>query len=114
MPNGDHKEMYDLAEEYIYITGLDFIRQVLKRKTYDVGSVELKFYQIAKNVARLFDRPTDKKYKIAAYELIRYIHTNKQHEKYLDNVRHPARNKNNREVNALFENNENEFHGGNS
>lgn len=76
MPDGKLVEMYSLAEEYVYTTGLDFIRQVLKRKTYDVGSVELKFYQIAKNVARLFDRPAEKKYKICAFELLRYIHMN--------------------------------------
>lgn len=54
MPNGEIMQMEQLGEDYIFNTGLKFIRQTLKRKTYDVGSVELKFYVIAKNVAQLF------------------------------------------------------------
>jgi len=51
MPDGQVVYMEEMGEEYIFNTGLRFIKQVLKRKTYDVGSVELKFYVIAKNVA---------------------------------------------------------------
>jgi len=51
MPDGQVVFMDELGEGYIFNTGLSFIRQVLRRKTYDVGSVELKFYVIAKNVA---------------------------------------------------------------
>jgi len=51
MPDGQVVYMDEVGEGYIFNTGLRFIKQVLKRKTYDVGSVELKFYVIAKNVA---------------------------------------------------------------
>jgi len=51
MPDGQVVYMDEVGESYIFNTGLRFIMQVLKRKTYDVGSVELKFYVIAKNVA---------------------------------------------------------------
>ena len=54
MPNGEVFSMKQLGEEFLFFTGMKFIRFVLKRKTYDVGSVELKFYVIAKNVAALF------------------------------------------------------------
>ena len=54
IPNGELVSMKKLGEEYLFQTGVRFIRLVLKRKTYDVGSVELKFYVIAKNLAELF------------------------------------------------------------
>jgi hypothetical protein len=77
---------------------------VLKRKTYDVGSVELKFYVIAKNVAALFYAGTKREYKMNAYELLKYIYSSERHAKYLDNVKHPAKNKkNSREIQELLE-----------
>ena len=54
MPNSVKIPMRSLNEEYIYKTGIAFIKATLKRKTYDVGSVELKFYVLAKNVAATF------------------------------------------------------------
>ncbi len=73
MPNGQIYPMLDLAEDYIYNTGLSFIKSVLKRKTYDVGSVELKFYVIAKNVAALFYAGTKREHKMQALDLLKYI-----------------------------------------
>jgi len=63
----------------------------LKRKTYDVGSVELKFYVLAKNVAAAFYAATNKKHQIAALDLLKYIYSSERHAKYLDNVKHPAK-----------------------
>ena len=60
MPNNKKIPMKTLNEKYIFDTGLDFIRATLKRKTYDVGSVELKFYVLAKNVAACFYHATDR------------------------------------------------------
>lgn len=54
--------MKALNEKYIFGTGLQFIKAVLKRKTYDVGSVELKFYVLAKNVAACFYHATQLKH----------------------------------------------------
>ena len=73
MPNGTLQTMYDLCEDYIFHAGLAFIKSTLKRKTYDVGSVELKFYVIAKNVAALFYYTNKREYKIITYELLKYI-----------------------------------------
>jgi hypothetical protein len=109
MPNGEIQPMLDLAEDYIYNTGLAFIKSVLKRKTYDVGSVELKFYVIASNVAALFYAGTKREYKMRAYELLCYIYKSERHQKYLDNVKHPAKSKrNSREIQELLEPSDNE------
>ena len=83
--------MDELGEDYIFNTGLTFIHSTLKRKTYDVGSVELKFYVIAKNVAQLFYVATMRESKLACYDLLHYIYTSDRHGKYLDNVKHPAK-----------------------
>lgn len=97
--------MSKLNEEYLFVYGLDFIRNTLKRKTYDVGSVELKFYVIVKNCAQLFYSTNDKKNKIKAYELLNYIYSSERHAKYLDNVKHPAKaKKNSKEILELYEN----------
>jgi hypothetical protein len=53
--------MKTLNEKYIFETGLNFIKATLKRKTYDVGSVELKFYVLAANVSSCFYHTTDRK-----------------------------------------------------
>lgn len=61
MPNGKKIPMKTLNEKYIFETGLNFIWATLKRKTYDVGSVELKFYVLAANVSACFYHTTDRK-----------------------------------------------------
>ena len=55
MPNGRKIPYKVLNEKFIYETGLDFIKATLKRKTYDVGSVELKFYVLANRANQLFN-----------------------------------------------------------
>lgn len=91
MPNGKKIPMQQLNKQYIFGTGLNFIKATLKRKTYDVGHVELKFYVLAKNVAAAFYAATEKKHQIAALELLKYIYSSDRHAKYLDNVKHPAK-----------------------
>jgi hypothetical protein len=90
-PNSKKFPMKTLNEKYIFESTLDFIKATLKRKTYDVGSVELKFYVLAKNVAALFYHTQDKRNKIKALELLKYIFESDRHAKYLDNVKHPAK-----------------------
>lgn len=95
--------MEKLNEEYLYIYGLDFIKATLKKKTYDVGSVELKFYVLVKNCAALFYHTNDKHNKLAAFELLNYIYSSERHAKYLDNVKHPAKKgKKDKEIEALL------------
>lgn len=60
-PSGKRVPMKTLQEQYIFGTGLEFIKATLKRKTYDVGSVELKFYVLAKNIAFTFYHTKDPK-----------------------------------------------------
>lgn len=59
MPNGNLVDMKVLNEKFIFGTGLNFIKATLKRKTYDVGSVELKFYVLAKKIAETFYKTSD-------------------------------------------------------
>jgi len=86
--------MQELNEKFIYGTGLNFIKATLKRKTYDVGSVELKFYVLAKKVAETFWAAKELgniQHQKAAFDLLDYIYTSDKHVKYLDNVKHPAK-----------------------
>ena len=91
MPNGKKIAMKLLNEKYLFGSGLNFIKATLKRKTYDVGSVELKFYVLAKNVANCFYHANDRTHKLATFDLLKYIYTSDRHAKYLDNVKHPAK-----------------------
>lgn len=91
MPNGKKIPMKQLNEKYIFQTGLEFIKATLKRKTYDVGSVELKFYVLAANVASAFYHTSDTQHRIMALDLLKYIYSSDRHAKYLDNVKHPAK-----------------------
>jgi hypothetical protein len=91
MPNGKKIPMSQLHEQYIFGTGLNFIKATLKRKTYDVGSVELKFYVLVKNVAAAFYAAKEMKHQVATLDLLKYIFFSDRHAKYLDNVKHPAK-----------------------
>ena len=77
--NGRKVKMQKLNSEYLFGCGLDFIKATLKRKTYDVGSVELKFYVLVKNCAALFYHTNVNKHKVAAYELLNYIYSSERH-----------------------------------
>lgn len=90
-PNGNKIPMTELNERYIFGAALDFIRATLQKKTYAVGSVELKFYVLGAKVAALFYAAKEKKHKHAVLALLRYMHDNADHSKYLDSVKHPAK-----------------------
>jgi len=90
-PNRKTGSMFELAEDYIFKFGLPFLRSTLKRKQYDIGSTELRFYVIAKNIAELFYKTDKKEYKLIAFDVLKYIHTSERHAKYLDSVKHPAK-----------------------
>lgn len=66
--------MEALNAEYIFGSALEFIKSTLKRKTYDVGSVELKFYVLVKGVAMSFLSAKDTKHKLAVYDTISFIY----------------------------------------
>lgn len=53
--------MSQLCEDYIYGTCFQFIKSTLIRKKEDVGSVDLKFYQLMKLVAAVFYHTNNKK-----------------------------------------------------
>ena len=101
MPNGKKISMIELNAQYIFKTCLDFIRATLKKKNYDAGSVELKFFVLGARVAALFYHTTEIKYQYMTLQLLEYMYESDQHNKYLDNVKHPAKNnRTNTEVKA--------------
>ena len=97
--------MLDVAEEYIFNSCVRFIRLALKRKNFDVGAFDMKFFNVAENLASLYYHNPDLKpeYKMSLFQLLSYIRQAERHQKYLDNVaRHPARKlKNNEEYISL-------------
>lgn len=95
-PSSRSQYMHDVAEEYIFISCTKFIRLALKRKNFDVGAFDMKFFNVAENLAALYYHNPDLKpeYKMALFELLYYMRNAERHSKYLDNVaRHPARKK---------------------
>ena len=54
LPTGKKQMMYDLAEEYIFSKGLPFMKWTIIKKPSDIGSFDMKFFDIGKNLASLF------------------------------------------------------------
>ena len=76
----------------------------MKRKNYDVGAFDMKFFNVAENLAALYyHNVTDPEYKLSLFELLSYMRKSVRHSKYLDNIRHPAKKlKNNEEHENLL------------
>ena len=91
LPTGKSHQMRDIAEKYIFCTGQMFMKMALKRKTYDVGAFDMKFFTIVKNIAQLYYKVQNPQYKLNVFELLIYINGSDKHSKYLDDVRHPAK-----------------------
>jgi hypothetical protein len=103
-PASKSRYMHDVAEEYIFLSCTKFIRLALKRKNFDVGAFDMKFFNVAENLASLYYHNPDLKpeYKMSLFELLYYMRNAERHSKYLDNVaRHPARKKT-KELNEEF------------
>ena len=91
-PTGRIISNFAQAEEYIFITCVSFIRLALKRKNFDVGAFDMKFFNVAENLAALYyHKVSNPRYKLSLFNLLSYIRKSSRHSKYLDNVRHPAK-----------------------
>jgi len=74
-PNSKSEKMHNVAEEYIFISCVRFIRLALKRKNFDVGAFDMKFFNVAENLASLYYHNPDLKpeYKMSLFQLLSYI-----------------------------------------
>ena len=81
------------------------MEHALRRKTYDVGAFDMKFFTITENLANLYYETDTLSYKMNLFELLLYMNFSENHSKYLDDVRHPAKKKkeNNEEYQKLVQ-----------
>jgi hypothetical protein len=102
LPTGKHLSMMEEIENYIFFTGMSFMKLALKRKTYDVGAHDMKFFTIADNIAKLFYSANKAEHKLSVYELLKFMNDSEKHSKYLDDVRHPAKKNRNNDEHATL------------
>lgn len=103
LPTGKKQMMYDLAEEYIFDKGLPFMKWTIIKKPSDIGSFDMKFFDIGKNLASLFYKVQNTKRKLQIFHLLSYIHTNPNSARYLSDCKHPAKKlRNNEEYEKLL------------
>ena len=50
-----------IAEEYIFFTGITFMTGTIRSKPVDIGSFDMKFFDIGKNLAGLYYHTQDKR-----------------------------------------------------
>lgn len=43
--------MFEIAEKYIFDIGLEFMQQTMAKKPSDIGSFDMKFFDIGKNLS---------------------------------------------------------------
>ena len=79
------------------------MEHALRRKTYDVGAFDMKFFTITENLCNLYYQTENLQYKMNIMDLLLYMNFSENHSKYLDDVRHPAkkRKENNEEFQKL-------------
>ena len=84
--------MFKEAQEYIYIACVKFIQLTLKKLKYEVGAFDMKFFDFASILAELYyHRVTNPEHKLSLFELLAYMRQSPRHQKYLDNIKHPAK-----------------------
>ena len=105
LPTGKTAQMKDLAEQYIFVTGVLFMKLAFKRKKYDVGASDMLFFTITSNLAALYYKVSDQlpQYKLNLLDLLCYMNDSEKHSKYLDDIRHPAGKRSNEEYDKLRE-----------
>ena len=102
MPTGKTKSSLAIAEEYIFDIGINFMHRTMMRKPSDIGSFDMKFFDIGKNLASLYYKSNNRKHKLRLFKLLSYIQTSENCARYLSDVKHPARKlKNNEELQKL-------------
>jgi len=69
-PDMTQKQAKNMFEHYLFDMVLTFIHLILKRKQYDVGSAELKFFNVAENLSKLFMHTRCRQYREIVYDLL--------------------------------------------
>lgn len=99
MPTGKRMSMFEMAEEYIMGIAIDFMEKTMIRKPADIGSFDMKFFDIGKNLASLYYKATKSRHKLKIFKLLSYMQTSENNSRYLSDVKHPAKKlKNNEEL----------------
>ena len=73
LPTGKVLSMFSLAMEYIFDAGIKFMRVTMRKKPSDVGSFDMKFFDIGKNLASLYYKTNNRKHKLHLFELLAEI-----------------------------------------
>lgn len=102
MPTGKTLSMFEMAEEYIMGIAIEFMHKTMVRKPTDIGSFDMKFFDIGKNLASLYYKATKSSHKLQIFKLLSYMQTSENNSRYLSDVKHPAKKlKNNEELQKL-------------
>ena len=56
--------MSSIVEEYILDAAIEFMQLTMQRKPTDIGSFDMKFFDIGKNIASLYYKATRRKHKL--------------------------------------------------
>ena len=102
LPTGKTRSMLEVAEEYIFDVAIDFMLRTMQRKPTDIGSFDMKFFDIGKNIASLYYKASRSSHKYKIFNLLSFMQTSENCSRYLSDVKHPARKlKNNDELEKL-------------
>lgn len=92
----------EIVEEYIFEVAMLFMEITMQKKPTDIGSFDMKFFDIGKNLASLYYKATKNKHKLNVFRLLSYMQTSENNARYLSDVKHPAKKlKNNEELEKL-------------
>ena len=59
--------MLEIAEEYIFDVSMDFMLMTMKNKPTNIGSFDMKFFDIGKNLASLYYKATKSRHKLKIF-----------------------------------------------
>lgn len=73
LPTGKTESMHDIALEYIFDAGVNFMLKTMQKKPTDIGSFDMKFFDIGKNLATLYYKSNKRRHKLRLFELLSYM-----------------------------------------
>lgn len=73
MPTGKTKSMLTECREYIFNVGMSFMQRTMQKKPSDIGSFDMKFFDIGKNLASLYYKATNRQHKIKLFQLLSFM-----------------------------------------
>ena len=73
LPTGKTQSMSGMAEEYIMGIAIEFMHKTMIRKPQDIGSFDMKFFDIGKNLSSLYYKATKATHKLRIFKLLHYI-----------------------------------------